>query len=52
MTKKYDSPMLQVVSISKKDVIATSLGINNAEGYGEFSAGRRYNVFDEWYEGY
>lgn len=26
---KYNSPMLQVVSINKNDVIATSLNVNN-----------------------
>ena len=52
MTKKYNNPVLQVVGISKKDIIATSLvrgadvnsGVNDAPG--------RRNVFDEWYEGY
>ena len=55
MTKKYNSPMLQVVSIKRNDIIATSgepqLFGNKFTGSSEnvLSAGRR---FDEWYEGY
>lgn len=57
MTKKYYSPMLNVVSIRKSDIIVTSLGANGQEagdkggddtGLG-FAPGRR---FDSWYEGY
>ena len=51
--KKYDNPMLQVVSIKKCDIITESVGISSTNYNGEtiLSAGRR-NVFDEWYEGY
>lgn len=48
--KKYENPMLQVVSISKKDVIATSVDSHDKEGYGEFAPGQR-GVFD-WDAGY
>jgi len=58
MTKKYNSPMLQVVSV-KNNVIATSVGVETGctlgNDYNEsdvsYSAGRG-NVFDRWYEGY
>ena len=54
MTKKYNSPMLQVVSIKKNDILTTStLTMYNTEYDSNkgsiLSAGRR---FDEWYEGY
>ena len=56
MTKKYNSPMLNVVSINKKDIIATSdpvVGFGNPDvtkdGSQACTAGRR---FDDWYEGY
>ena len=57
MTKKYNSPMLQVVSIKRSDIIATSgeetMGITSNPFTGTsgdvLSAGRR---FDNWYEGY
>ena len=48
--KTYNSPMLQVVSINKKDIIATSLGLHNDVGYGSFAPDQR--GFDDWYEGY
>ena len=55
MTKKYNSPMLQVVSIKKSDIIATStmnmLGDYNSSNVTIGAPGQR-NVFDEWYEGY
>ena len=55
MTKKYNSPMLQVVSIKKSDVIATStttLGIGASGSAINAEAPGLRNVFDEWYEGY
>ena len=52
MTKKYNTPMLQVVSISKKDIIATSdLGLYNDAtlGAGDILAPDRFSVFgDSW----
>ena len=54
--KIYNSPMLQVVSINTKDIIATSGGqkftLKNEDlGSGTVLApGQR--SFDEWYEGY
>ncbi len=58
MIKKYNSPMLQVVSV-KNNVIATSGGVTDDSTLGNdykesdvsYSAGR-INVFDRWYEGY
>ena len=52
--KTYNSPMLQVVSINKKDIIVTSPVLTNSvfnpgEGDPILSAGRRY---EDWYEGY
>lgn len=52
--KKYENPMLHIVSINKHDVIATS---NEYVGMGSGTKatnladapGRR---FDDWYEGY
>jgi hypothetical protein len=55
MTKKYNSPMLQVVSIKKSDVIATStttLGIGASGSAINAEAAGRFRDFDEWYEGY
>ena len=59
MKKTYENPMLQVVSINKKDIIATSLGIfgdvygttggNSTDGYG-FAPGQR--GLDDWDAGY
>ena len=54
--KKYNSPMLQVVSI-KNNVIETSGGVTTGSSLGNaftgtdvsYSAGRR---FDDWYEGF
>ena len=49
--KKYNNPMLQVVSINKSDVIATSLNVTNEYNstWSTLDAGRR---FDEWEEGF
>ena len=49
--KKYNSPMLQIVGISKKDIIATSLNVTNEykSTWESLDAGRR---FDEWDEGF
>ena len=49
--KKYENPMLSVVSISKKDIIATSLSVVN-EAQNDVAgdaAGRR---MDDWDAGY
>jgi len=48
---KYNSPMLQVVSINKNDVIATSLFVNNEAQNG--IAGEAASRFrDDWDAGY
>ena len=54
MTKNYNSPMLQVVSINSKDIIATSdvnatLGANVTEVGGILGADR---FRDDWDAGY
>ncbi len=52
MTKKYDTPMLQVVSICKNDIIATStLNVDTSVSVStQFAPGQR--GLDDWYEGY
>ena len=54
--KKFENPMLQVVSISKKDIIVTSeiLEMSNTSFSDEtkFGAPGQRNLFDEWNEGY
>ncbi len=56
MTKKYNSPMLQIVSISKKDIITTSDpnvilgGTYTGSGNNFCAPGQR--GLDDWYEGY
>ena len=57
MKKTYENPLLQVVSIKKNDIVCSSpvtMDFNAAaiSGNEVGAAGRRYNVFDEWYEGY
>ena len=57
MTKQYNTPMLQVVGINKKDIIVTSpkftdqvagtKGGDETTGFG-FAPDR----FNDWYEGY
>ena len=57
MKKTYETPMLQVVSINKNNIIATSTGVTLGSTLGNeftgtdvtYSAGRR---FESWYEGY
>ena len=57
MKKIYGNPMLHVVSISKNDIIVTSLEANGevaadkgGDGTGlGFAPGRSFN---DWYEGY
>ena len=52
MTKKYNTPMLQIVSINKKDIIATSNpALNGTYTGGEVLAPDR-NMFDSWNEGF
>ena len=54
--KKYENPMLQVVSINKHDIIVTSpkLAGNYDPNSGfEISAPGQRGLFDnDWYEGY
>jgi len=51
MTKTYNSPMLQVVSIKKNDILTESVtvGTNAFTGMEMQVSGRR---FDVWYEGH
>lgn len=47
--KKYENPMLQVVSIKKSDIIATStetLGIGNPYSGGEIQAADRFRDWE------
>ena len=50
MKKTYENPMLQIVSISKKDIIATSdPALTGTYSGGEVLAPDRYNMFgDSW----
>lgn len=57
MTKKYNSPMLQIVSINSKDIIATSnetMGISGSAftggSAGVLAPGQR--GLDDWDAGY
>ena len=58
MKKYFEQPALQVVSI-QNNVIATS-GVDDGSTVGNaynpddvtYAPGRRFNVFDQWYEGY
>ena len=56
MTKKYENPMLQVVSINKSDIIVTSPVVEvSTNAYdptkgGIYAPGQR--GLDDWYEGY
>ena len=58
--KKYENPMLQVVSICKKDIIVTSPQIYGEEASNKggdgvglgFAPGQRGLDFNSWYEGY
>ena len=52
--KKYENPMLQVVSIKRNDIVTASesmtmFGDYNSSTMTIGAAGRR---IDEWYEGY
>lgn len=56
MTKKYYTPMLQIVSISRKDIIATSLRIGNdltiddaTNGIIQAGAADRFHELDSGY---
>ena len=53
MTKKYNSPMLQVVSIKKNDIVTGSPVLtNNAwSSSDEILAPGRDRNFNSWYEG-
>ena len=46
MTKKYVNPMLQIVSISKNDIIATSDFGSGTKSGSAACAPDRFNVFD------
>ena len=51
MTKKYENPMLQVVSIKKNDIITDSLPVDpNASNTIDRAPGQR--GLDDWDAGY
>ena len=50
--KKYENPMLNVVSISKNDVIATSMEVNNVYNSTWTTLAPGQRGLDDWYEGY
>ena len=48
--KKYENPMLQVVSISKNDIIVTSPNLTGTyDGGAVLDGGRRFDDFDAGY---
>ena len=51
MTKKYNSPMLQVVRMKNNDIVTISKTEEYDENYETLAPGQR-NAFDSWYEGY
>ena len=54
MTKNYNSPMLQVVSIKHNDIItdSTTVGFGSGTKSGSEACAPGARAFDEWYEGY
>jgi len=52
MTKKYNSPMLQIVSIRKKDIIATSTPALGGVFSGETILAPGQRALDDWDAGY
>lgn len=46
MTKKYENPMLQIVSINKNDIITTSDFGSGTKNGNEACAPDRFSVFD------
>ena len=53
MTKKYNSPMLQVVSIKSNDILTTStMNMLGNYGAGVTIAAPGQRSFDDWYEGF
>ena len=54
MTKKYENPMLQIVSINKNNIIATSgpFGSNGTYGEGVNLAAPGQRGLDDWDAGY
>ena len=53
MSKKYNSPMLQIVSIKKSDIVTASLPQDSSETLGTneiLAPGQR--GFDDWDAGY
>lgn len=49
--KKFENPMLQIVSISKNDIIATS-DFGSGQKAGNEACAPERNMFNTWYEGY
>ena len=55
MTKKYENPMLQIVSISKNDIVTASndaLNVNNEVYSGTPLAPGQRGIFDPYEAGY
>lgn len=52
MTKKYENPMLQIVSINKNDIITTSDFGSGTKNGNQACAPDRFNVFDPYDAGY
>ncbi|MBO7546019.1 MAG: hypothetical protein J6T19_04870 [Paludibacteraceae bacterium] len=54
--KKYENPMLQIVSIKQNDIIVTSgehvVGMGGNLGSGTFEAGAADRFRDDWDAGY
>lgn len=48
--KKFENPMLQVVSIVNNDIITESLGVHGTTTNTQLAPGQR--GIDEWYEGF
>ena len=50
--KKYDNPMLQVVGIDKRDIIVTSLNVNNEAQNNLEGAAPGMRGLNDWDAGY
>ena len=52
--KKYENPMLQVVSIKKNDIITDSAPLDSGSQDNDkaLAPGQRGLDFNSWYEGY
>lgn len=52
MSKKYYSPMLQIVGINKNDIIVTSLQRGSGSATSGDCDAPGLRGLDDWYEGY